>query len=63
MKKRREGSVKDLADVYETILQHRRVKKERAVYYDLLSRLQNTSKVYVASPSFGSEAQDRLGNQ
>jgi parvulin-like peptidyl-prolyl isomerase len=34
--KRRKGSVKDLADVYEIILQHLRVKKERAVYFYLL---------------------------
>ena len=62
IKKRRKGSIKDLADVYEVILQHLRVKKERAVYYDLLSRLQNTSDVYVAPSALDKESQGRVTN-
>ena len=63
IKKRRRGSIKDLADVYEIVLQHLRVKKERAVYYDLLSRLQNTSDVYVATSILEKESQGRTTNQ
>jgi len=63
IRKRRKDSVKDLTDVHGEILQHLRVKKERAVYYDLLSRLQNTSKVYVASNPVQSVGQDTSVNQ
>jgi peptidyl-prolyl cis-trans isomerase C len=63
IRKRQKDSIKDLNDVHGEILQHLRVKKERAVYYDLLSRLQNTSKVYVASHPIQDEVRDTTASQ
>jgi len=50
IKKRSRGSIKDLDDIRNEIIQRIRVNKERAVYYDLLYQLQNKTKIDVAVP-------------
>ena len=50
IKKRRQGTYKELPDVRNEILQHLRVIKERSVYRALISQLQNNTKVEVIVP-------------
>ena len=47
VKKLSAGDVKDLIDVRDEIRQQLQVRKERSVYYDLLSRLQNNTEVNI----------------
>ncbi len=48
--KRSEGDVKSLDQVRNEIVQRIRVKKERSVYYDLLYRLRDKTKIYFTIP-------------
>ena len=50
VKKLKENDAKDLVDVQNEIIQQLQVRKERSIYYDLLFRLQNNTKVKINMP-------------
>ncbi len=56
IKRLNRGDAKDLVDVQSEILQQLQVRKERTEYYELLSKLQNDTKVTINIP------QDVQGN-
>jgi peptidyl-prolyl cis-trans isomerase C len=58
LKKRSKGSIKDLSDIRDQIIQRLRVSDERSLYYELLSQLRSTRNVYVAAPAQDESVQE-----
>ncbi len=63
IEKRSKNDLKALDQVRDEIIQRLRVQKERTVYYDLLYRLRDKTKVYFNAPNQGIIPQDTTASQ